>query len=124
MWDEEDVLNIIHCSPLFCTCEISSAIRLSESAVWHTVYENRLCPFSVWLVEGLQPVDKHPLFSLLVMGATREWKPFNLCAVCCGLTSHYLKDVVYRVFTACKYGQWRITIHSSKGLLSVFEPEL
>jgi hypothetical protein len=44
--DEEDVL-FITSSPSSSTHEISSAVRHSESAVWHTVYENQLYPFSV-----------------------------------------------------------------------------
>jgi hypothetical protein len=59
---------------------------------------------------------------------TRLWAPFNLYAMCCGLTRQYLPKGMYTICPTCMYEQWRIlklliTVQSSKHLVSTFEPE-
>jgi hypothetical protein len=56
---DEDVLDIVHNNPPTSTYQISSAIELSHTAVWHTVCENnQLYHLHVQSVQGLQPEEE------------------------------------------------------------------
>jgi hypothetical protein len=79
VWNEEDVLDIVHHNPSASTRHISSETgRLYQS----TLRENQLHPFHVQLVQGLQPGDKHLRlqFSRWVLHKTVDTPQF-LCRV-------------------------------------------
>jgi hypothetical protein len=66
---EEDVVNIVQDNTSTSTRHISSSTgQLSQSAEWHTVHANKLYPFHVQPVQGLQPENKICLHFLMGCG--------------------------------------------------------
>jgi hypothetical protein len=57
--EDEDLLNVICSNLLSSVHQISSATRLFQSVVWHTLLESQLCSFQVQPLQGLEPGNRH-----------------------------------------------------------------
>jgi hypothetical protein len=59
----------------------------------------------------------------------RLWIPLNFCTMFCGLMRLYVQEALYRIRTACMYGQLRILMlfvspHSSADIVLMFRLQL